>query len=102
METALSRVITEPSKTVLGMETELCVMCPHCNNHIVISKIRCGIFRHGVMKKTNKPIHPHTNKTKCDKLTKSGLIYGCGKPFRLVKNKETQTVDVYVCDYETR
>ena len=35
--------------------------CPHCEDQIVIEKLRCGIFRHGVMKKTNRSINPHTS-----------------------------------------
>jgi hypothetical protein len=84
------------------MKKELCVICPHCNETILIQKIQCGIFRHGVIKKTNKPIPPHTNKKKCDKLIMKREIYGCGKPFsiQIIENEnEEPTIDVKICDY---
>ena len=34
------------------------LVCPHCKDYIIIRKINCGIFRHGVLKKkwkTNRP-----------------------------------------------
>lgn len=73
--------------------------CPHCNGSIVITKVNCGIFRHGVIKKTNKPIHPHLSKPCCEKLILDNLIYGCGKPFRIVKNDTNTTFTVSKCDY---
>ena len=47
------------------MKTEFCVVC---REPILISKIHCGIFRHGFMIKTKKQIPSHTTKTKCDEL----------------------------------
>ena len=74
------------------------ISCPHCNESIIIMKINCGIFRHGIMKKTGKQINPHTNKQKCEQLIKDNLIYGCGKPFKITKvNDDKLTVEV--CDY---
>ncbi len=84
------------------MKTEICVVCPHCDTPLLISKLRCGVFRHGVIKKTNKPIPPHTTKNRCDELLKKKLIYGCGKPFqiKMIQNSnEEQIIDVSVCDY---
>ena len=41
---------------------------------------------------------PHTPKVECDRLSASGLIWGCGKPFRVVY---TEAGEPYasVCDY---
>jgi hypothetical protein len=69
------------------------VSCPHCNGMILILELNCCIFRHGVMKQTDTQIDPHLNKTECDRLVEQGLIYGCGKPFRIVNGI------VEVCDY---
>lgn len=79
---------------------EICVYCPHCNQLILIYKneINCAIFRHGVMKTNLKQIEPHLPKPNCDKLAKEGLIYGCGKPFKLVLNGEKEYIAVK-CDY---
>lgn len=76
------------------------VYCPHCEQLILIYKneINCAIFRHGVMKSNLKQIEPHLPKPICDKLAKEGLIYGCGKPFKLVLNREKEYVAVK-CDY---
>jgi hypothetical protein len=37
------------------------VQCPHCKDYFEISKLKCGIFRHAVIKKTMKPLNPHTS-----------------------------------------
>jgi len=39
----------EPSQT---NELEHAVICPHCNEPILIEKLNCCIFRHGIMKDT--------------------------------------------------
>ena len=31
------------------MKGEFCVVCPHCDEPVLISKLKCGIFRHGVI-----------------------------------------------------
>ena len=55
--------------------------------------IKCAIFRHGVMKKTMKQMNPHAKKEVCERLFKNGLIYGCGKPFKLINETAIK------CDY---
>ena len=67
----------------------LTVICPHCREPVIIEQINCGIFRHGVLVKTGKQIHPHLEKAKCDK-----LIWGRGKPFRITSDNQA-----IVCDY---
>ena len=71
------------------MEDINIVVCPHCQENIIIEKLNCKIFRHGVYKDSGKQINPHLNKNKCDKLIKANKIYGCGKPFRVnvIENK---------------
>jgi hypothetical protein len=76
--------------------------CPHCNDTIQVfyKELNCLIFRHGVMKDTLTQIDPHLNKDECDRLKKSNLIYGCGKPFRLVKSIDiSQQFTPQICDY---
>jgi hypothetical protein len=72
--------------------------CPHCQGEIIVDKkeVNCAIFRHGVLKSNLQPIHPHLPKNKCDRLYASGLIYGCGKPFRMVS---VDPIKVEICDY---
>ena len=66
------------------------VNCPHCDLQILIFKneINCQIFRHGVYKHNHQQMPPHTPKVQCDKLAEEDKIYGCGKPFRIVNQKE--------------
>lgn len=73
------------------------VQCPHCGEYVVIEQINCAIFRHGVIKTTLVQINPHLPKTQCDKLKDLDLIYGCGKPFKVIsENNEWKAIE---CDY---
>ena len=74
------------------------VDCPHCNNIVEIIEINCAIFRHGVYKNNNMQIGPHEPKEICDNLFNNGLIYGCGKPFRLIRNDDS-IYKAIICDY---
>jgi len=77
--------------------TDIIVVCPHCQEPLLIEKINCGIFRHGVMKTTGKHINPHSSKKTCTKLLKQDLIYGCGKPFQIIINNDLYKV--ISCEY---
>lgn len=76
---------------------EYLITCPHCLDYIIVKKINCGVFRHGMFIKTNKQINPHASKKSCDKYIKNKEIYGCGKPYHIVK--EGDVVKAIVCDY---
>jgi len=70
------------------------VDCPHCGTTIEIEALNCRIFRCGVYKADkNKSVAPHASKAICDELKEKDLIYGCGKPFRIIDNKAV------ICDY---
>jgi hypothetical protein len=43
-------------------------------------------------------MNPHESKENCDSLIKNNLIYGCGKPFKIIYNEEGALVAV-VCEY---
>lgn len=73
------------------------VKCPHCNEFIIIEKINCGIFRHGIIKSTLKQMEPHLPKDKCDHLKEENLIFGCGKPFQILIVNGKMVVQK--CDY---
>ncbi len=81
------------------MEDYINIKCPHCELQIIIyrNEINCAIFRHGVMKDTGMQIGPHSSKEQCEKLANDNLIYGCGKPFKLVK--KDNDYDSEKCDY---
>lgn len=64
------------------------VQCPHCEGMVEILEINCSIFRHGVYKTNNQQLNPHASEPVCSIVSKQNLIYGCGKPFKLLKNGE--------------
>jgi len=74
------------------------VICPHCKEPVLIEKLNCGIFRHGVSKVTGQQLAPHLDKQNCDSLKEKDLIYGCGRPFQ-VKRDATQLFFAEECDY---
>lgn len=73
--------------------------CPHCELLIIINikEINCGIFRHGVLKNNLEQINPHECKLNCDTLVNKDLIYGCGKPFQIIKQNDNYIIEI--CDY---
>ncbi len=81
------------------MSLSIILPCPHCKDLIEIleSEINCGIFRHGSLKINYQQIDPHLPKKICDELVEKNLIYGCGKPFQIIKvNNQWQIIP---CDY---
>ena len=70
------------------MEKDRIIECPHCNTLIFILELNCKIFRHGVFIATGQQIDPHCPKELCEMYLEKGLIYGCGKPFRIVETVE--------------
>tara|TARA_Y100000389_G_scaffold82793_1_gene79395 strand:+ start:2418 stop:2696 length:279 start_codon:yes stop_codon:yes gene_type:complete len=73
--------------------------CPQCDCPIQVSydQLNCKIFRHGVMKSTMIQINPHLPEDECNRLREEGLIFGCGRPFQIVKDEEK--LYAIVCDY---
>jgi hypothetical protein len=71
--------------------------CPNCKDLVLIKKINCAIFRHGILKKNGKQINPHSQKELCEYYIKNDLIYGCGKPFRIINNDGV--LETEICDY---
>jgi hypothetical protein len=78
---------------------EFVTTCPHCFDNIIIKKINCGIFIHGVVIKTGKQINPHSSKSQCDKYIKKKNIYGCGKPYKIIK--EENKYKTIIVEYNT-
>ena len=73
--------------------------CLHCNDEFVVNQndFNCMIFRHAVYKDSMQPINPHLNKNDCDMLFTNNMIYGCGKPLRIVQINDTFNIEI--CDY---
>lgn len=73
------------------------INCPHCNIPVLISKLNCRIFRHGVFIENREQINPHSSQQLCDEYVKNKLIYGCGKPFRIIN--ENSIYKAVICEY---
>lgn len=83
--------------------TNLVVECPHCKDPVLIEKLNCCIFRHGVLIQNGKQIDAHAPKKLCDFYIKKQLILGCGKPFQVIPNVNSKDDDdkfiAIICDY---
>ena len=77
---------------------EKMITCPNCNSYLSITELNCGIFRHGIYKKTNQQINPHLSKEMCNILIETNQIYGCGKPFQIIIQNDGTWI-VQKCDY---
>jgi len=75
----------------------LVIMCPHCQDLVLIDQLNCKIFRHAILKSTGEQINQHSSKTECDNYILNNLIYGCGKPFKIIKIEQEYKVEI--CDY---
>ncbi len=73
--------------------------CLHCSGCVQVleGELKCHIFRHGTFKDSGKQMDPHAVKAECDRLAAADLIYGCGKPFRVIYDVENLPVAVS-CD----
>jgi hypothetical protein len=80
------------------ISSDIVVICPHCQDSILIEKLNCCIFRHGTLKADGQQIQPHLSKEMCDALFSNNLIYGCSKPFQIVRNEKNEFIAV-VCGY---
>lgn len=75
----------------------LCIVCPHCDEPVIIEELNCCIFRHGTLKESGKQIEPHSSEDLCNYYISQKKIFGCGKPFQIVKiNNEYKAV---ICGY---
>ena len=75
------------------------ITCPHCLTIIEVPPLHlnCAIFRHGIYKHNFTPMNPHASKKECDFLVKNNAIYGCGKPFKILRVDNTYKAEV--CEY---
>jgi hypothetical protein len=76
---------------------ESVITCPNCNEFIIVEKLNCGIFRHGMVKENGKQMDPHLSKEHCDFLIDNNLIHGCGKPFQIIN--ENGVWKIQKCEY---
>jgi hypothetical protein len=79
------------------LNSDIIIFCPHCKEVILIEKLNCRIFRHGIFKENGQQIPPHSSKEDCDSFIENKKIYGCGKPYQVIK--EGDIYKVIICDY---
>jgi hypothetical protein len=93
--------MTENQSNILEKHINIIVTCPHCNDLILIEQLNCRIFRHGILKSNNTQINPHASKNDCDNYINNNLIYGCGKPFRIIEiiNENNNEFKTEICEY---
>ena len=79
---------------------DIIIKCPHCAQMIMVNQkdINCAIFRHAILKETGEQIDPHSKKIVCDKLVQNGEVFGCAKPFKLVRIDSFNYI-AEKCDY---
>ena len=77
--------------------TDLIIVCPHCQELVLIEQLNCKIFRHAMFKTTGQQIDPHSPKEVCDELVNENKVYGCGKPFLIIE--EDGNYIAIICDY---
>jgi hypothetical protein len=82
----------------MNKEINIIVICPNCGDFILIEQLNCCIFRHGVFISTNQQIDPHASKDLCEYYSKNKLIYGCGKPYKIITNDKNEYIAIN-CDY---
>jgi len=59
------------------------VICPWCEQYVLIEQLNCFVFRHGYYKNTFQQIPPHMTKEDIDNLRDRDLILGCAMPFKV-------------------
>jgi hypothetical protein len=64
---------------------------------IYLDEINCTIYRHAYYIKNMKQIGPHTKKEECDRLVREKLVFGCAKPFKIVKKEGIYCIEI--CGY---
>ncbi len=80
------------------MNVNIIINCPHCDDFVLIEELNCCIFRHGTLIASHEQISPHAPETLCIYYVDNNLIYGCGKPFKIILNKNNEYIAV-ACDY---
>jgi len=74
--------------------------CPHCDEiiQVYINELNCCIFRHATLCCNLEQVNPHLAKQHCDSLVDTKQVYGCCKPFRIIKLVDNSYI-VEKCDY---
>ena len=79
------------------IDSAIVIVCPHCETPVLIQKLNCCIFRHGVYAHNMQQIHPHMPENECKQLIQEQKILGCGMPFRVVFQNNSYSAEA--CDF---
>ena len=73
--------------------------CPHCGLlcTTAIKELACHIFRHGYDVVRKSQIPPHASLLECDKFANTKGVFGCCRPYKIIKKNQYYYADV--CDY---
>jgi hypothetical protein len=77
---------------------ERIVICPNCDELVIVQELNCCIFRHAIKIATGEQIDPHSSREICEELLRNGTIFGCGKPFKITV-LENGSWKVEKCEY---
>ena len=59
------------------------IECPHCDDIVYITNVKCALFLHAYNNKTGKALNPHSKWYYIDKIKRDGNLLGCGGRFKL-------------------
>lgn len=59
------------------------ITCPHCDDIVYITKVKCALFLHAYNSETGKALNPHSKWYYIDKIKRQGNMLGCGGRFKL-------------------
>jgi hypothetical protein len=74
------------------------VICPHCQGGVEVEQVNCAIFRHGVFRSNGMQIPPHSSQESCETWSWNNELFGCGKPFKIIKDEQNEWKAI-VCEY---
>lgn len=59
------------------------IACPHCDDIVYITKVKCALFLHAYNSETGKALNPHSKWYYIDKIKRQGHMLGCGGRFKI-------------------
>ncbi len=87
----------------MDTDENIFLTCPHCGDLFITTEktIACAIYRHAAYRENMIQINPHETKEECDRLFTNNLVFGCAKPFKVIKkeNNGSTEYEAIACDY---
>jgi hypothetical protein len=78
------------------------ILCPHCQETIVIDPIACGTTIHGALltSKGYIQLDPHSSRETCEQHITTPNFKGCGKRILIVESQSSDELIAKPVDYE--